>query len=136
MKLNITKWRPDTCGCEIDYQWDADEPVETRTHTATNVVTCPAHSGTTVEVHTKLLKENQGKNKAIGKIMEDVDMADDVVDEKGNVTKKFKPGKDVKWSFDANRVLELDIIGVDEAKKQSLLKEAEKAVTKGEVKLK
>ena len=80
--------------------------------------------------------ENQGKNKAIGKIMEDVDMADDVVDEKGNVTKKFKPGKDVKWSFDANRVLELDIIGVDEAKKQSLLKEAEKAVTKGEVKLK
>lgn len=135
MKLNITKWHPDTCGCEIDYQWDADEPAETRTHTAVNTVTCAFHSGTHTEVHAKVIKENQNKNKAIGIIMDDPDMAEDVLIN-GETQRRFKLGKDVRWSFDTNRVLELDIIGADATLKDKLLKDVEKVVAKEDVKLK
>lgn len=33
-KMNITTWHPDTCGCEIHYEWDTETTEAERTHTA------------------------------------------------------------------------------------------------------
>jgi hypothetical protein len=42
--LKTTLWRPDTCGCEVEYQWDTGQPLDTRVHTPSGVwVLCSAH---------------------------------------------------------------------------------------------
>lgn len=128
MKLNITKWRPDTCGCEIDYQWDADEPAETRVHTPVRTVTCAFHTGTKEKVYEDVKNENKNKNLVVNTVMKDADIAEDIPDGKGGTIRKVKAGKDVKWSFDANRKLEIEVLGVDQKKKDDILTELNKIV--------
>ena len=127
MNLTVTKWRPDTCGCEIDYEWDKDAPAESRIHSAKNVITCEFHAGTKELVFEKVKTENTNKNKVYNKVLEDNDIAEDVV-MGGGTTRKLKPGINVKWSFDPNRKLEVEIIGVDQVKKDSIATEIAKVV--------
>src|SRR5919109_3126343 len=44
MAIQTTKWHPDTCGCEIDYQWDDTTPEATRQHTIVAVNYCGQRS--------------------------------------------------------------------------------------------
>ena len=61
----ITRWSPDTCGCVIDFEWDTNDP--NAPHVGKTVVSaCECHpSEDAVTHHSKLLEENQGKNKAL-----------------------------------------------------------------------
>ena len=73
MTIQITRWSPDTCGCQIDYQWDDTVPQDERVHTVSNIVkACPIHAGQlSKESHyAEVVNENQSKNKAIGLILQ------------------------------------------------------------------
>ncbi len=43
MKIQRTRWKPDTCGCIVEYTWDSDLPEDKRVHTVHSVNTCKEH---------------------------------------------------------------------------------------------
>lgn len=66
-----TTWRPDTCDCELFYEWDTDHPEDVRVHTP--VETHPhghgtrrckkhAHLADVNSLHDNVLAENRAKN--------------------------------------------------------------------------
>ena len=115
MAIKITRWRPDTCDCELEYEWDDSQSEDVRTHTISNVLkACPAHAGEPDKVkhYNNVLGENQRKNIVFGKILESVPTATrDKLQEDGSTVKDLKLGKEYKWSFDAQRNLVIDLVG-------------------------
>lgn len=65
--LQTTTWRPDTCGCTIQYTWDDAIPGEQRSHRLVRVEKyCPAHAGLDEQsCYEACLFENQCKNQAL-----------------------------------------------------------------------
>ena len=68
-RVNITDWRPDTCGCSLAYVWDRktmDTPEE-REHVAFEACPCEHHSrhGSIANIHRSVVAENRGKNQAV-----------------------------------------------------------------------
>ena len=62
---NVTRWYPDTCGCVIDFEWDTDNPNDTPVG-KTVVKACEYHPlEDAVSHHSTIIQENQGKNKAL-----------------------------------------------------------------------
>jgi hypothetical protein len=60
---HTTTWRPDTCGCVIDIEWDdGDAP---RVHKAKRVSPCPDHQGDAEAVFAAVLDENRRKNSVL-----------------------------------------------------------------------
>jgi dihydrodipicolinate reductase len=119
----ITRWRPDTCECEIEYEWDDSVPAEKRTHAVSRVIKkCAAHEKTATheEHYEKVLGENQRKNIFYAKMLEMKALADEVTDEDGRVTKVLKKGLQYKWHFDANRNLVVDTTGFPAKEKKAL----------------
>jgi hypothetical protein len=98
--IHTNIWKPDTCGCEIEYTWDDSVTQEERVHTfKKHNKVCNSHQNKSGEVlYTQVLGENQGKNKALGKITEHFP----------ELTEDVKQGL-VKWSFDANRKLKIEV---------------------------
>lgn len=43
MTIQTTRWRPDTCACVIDFQWDDTTPDIGRVHTASYIEACDPH---------------------------------------------------------------------------------------------
>lgn len=102
MRMTKNTWRPDTCGCVLEFEFDADEPEETRVHTPTKVVkACQHHpDGAGPEAHhAAVLAENQLKNRALNEVL-------------AQIPDELK--KDVSWSLDAERKV---IISVPESEK-------------------
>jgi hypothetical protein len=93
--IRTTKWRPDTCGCEIEYSWDDSIPQDQRTHSISKVnsvcVLHPQHAGDPVNHFVALLDENSSKNIAMGILADNFPaIVKDVLDEDGNaVGKRF-----------------------------------------------
>lgn len=116
--LHTNIWNPDTCGCEIEYEWDDAVPPESRVHTSKKITrACPAHS--TIDIVDKhdhfatVLNENQRKNKLHGEIMEQFTELVDV-DEQGG--KHLKSNINYKFSFEGtgkNRILNVELEGAD-----------------------
>ena len=100
--IKTTTWSPDTCGCEIEYDWDTEVPQASRTHTLKQInKRCPAHSaGTLADEYAAVVDENTRKNILRGRILEDFS-ALAIVDGDGNVD--FADG--FSWSFDDQRRL-------------------------------
>ena len=121
--IKITTWRPDTCGCELEYEWDDTTTGDNRVHTFKRATRqCPAHAGLTPKnCYNNTLDENKRKNILFGEILEKMPS---VVQEKlqadGTKTKELKPGLEYKWSFDANRNLEVDLVGFSVAEKNEV----------------
>lgn len=66
--MNITRWKPDTCDCVIDYEWDASVPDVSRVHVYKDGTLCDIHKniGITKANHFNvILEENKRKNQAI-----------------------------------------------------------------------
>ena len=102
MTIKTTTWSPDTCGCEIEYDWDTEVPQASRTHTLKQINRrCPAHSaGTEAVEYAAVIDENARKNILHGRILDDFP-ALTKVDGDGN--KDFADG--FSWAFDDHRTL-------------------------------
>ena len=122
--IKVTKWRPDTCGCEIDYQWDDAQNEDVRTHTVFEVIkACPAHSGETDKnIHyAKVLDENKRKNIVLKEILDKIpSLVIEKEQEDGTLIKVLKKGVEYKWSFDVQRNLEVNLVGASLAEKNVL----------------
>ena len=120
---HITTWSPDTCGCELHYEWDDTLPEGQRVHTPVEEFIdssgnvrrskkCEHHKllATKEDHHTKILTENQGKNKVLASLMEaEPTLVETFTDKDGSVQKRFKPGSEPAWEFDATRKLVVTI---------------------------
>jgi hypothetical protein len=116
VNMKITRWRPDTCNCTIEYEWDKDLPAADRVHTGTAIVKdCPDHAGITdpVQFYDVIADENSRKNKIWNQLIDPANFPDIAeLDEQGNFT--FKNGEVVTWHFtgvDDARVLNVDLSG-------------------------
>lgn len=117
MTLKITRWSPDTCECVLEYEWDTDDPQETRTHTPVNVVkACPAHSAqeTVAQKFNKVNDENTRKNKVLKHALDNIDEIREEILDGGQPTGTYtlKNGTEFNWSFDNDRVLHVSITGL------------------------
>ena len=112
--IKKTQWSPDTCDCEIEYEWDTDVPAETRVHTAARMIkVCPEHEGTydpgddvktkAGKIFTHMLENNHRKNKLLAKAAELYpEIMETVTEGDGSVTIK---NIDFNWYWDDQRVL-------------------------------
>ncbi len=113
--IKTTLWRPDTCDCVISYSWDSEMPEDDRVHTVTTVHNaCVHHKNIEKTEHfNKVVGENTSKNKVYGVLLENFPELTEE-DEQGN--KRLKKGIEYKWSFDADRKLNVDIVGAQVSK--------------------
>ena len=118
--LRTTKWRPDTCGCEIEYEWDDSISDDQRVHSVKNILhPCKAHKNLDSVTHyNTILEENTEKNKLVGKVIE----LDD------SLTHKH-----IEWSYDEQRKIKLSINKESSLSKSDLKKELVKITDKVEI---
>jgi hypothetical protein len=108
-------WRPDTCGCEIEYEWDDSIPEKERTHTHKSTKLCPVHAHLTgnnnKDGYDAVFEENTRKNKANKEIMDACpELTEETIGKDGKSKGKvFKKIHKFNWNFDANRNLEVEI---------------------------
>lgn len=122
--MNTTTWRPDTCNCVIEYEWDPAVPQDARVHTARSAKPCAVHATIQalsghVGTHAAVLDENQRKNKVVGAARE---------------TNPTLTDDDVAWSFDAQRVLHVSLRGLPRQALNALQAKADTAHGVGKVK--
>lgn len=119
--IKTTRWENDTCGCVVDFTWDTDDPLETRTFTISDVVrACPAHdkiNNKTTHWNT-ILTENRSKNRVYGKIEELLPGVIEMVD--GKPTGNLLGGRSFTWTFDATRNLIVTLVNFSEAEKTTI----------------
>lgn len=122
MAINRNIWRPDTCECEIEYEWDGAIDPKDRIHTAAKFTPCAIHASISDKhlCYDAVLKENQLKNKVYGELLKDPDLTVDYVDMQGNFRKRLKNGVKFQWFFDNDRKLNIQLTGVDVSKKAAL----------------
>ena len=117
-------WRPDTCDCALEYEWDDAQDEATRRHSISRIVqACLAHATVmTAEQHYDIvLAENRQKNRLYGAILDSLPSAvrwreqDD-----GTTIRELQPGKEFGFSYDAQRRLVLDLKGFTEAERTVL----------------
>jgi hypothetical protein len=102
-------WRPDTCACVFEQEYDYSTKPQTLVSTKALTV-CPFHNGD----HDLVLDENQTKNKVLGKIIElHPELTVDIIEKGQVVGRELKDTIEYKWSYDQNRNLEVEFVGVD-----------------------
>lgn len=122
MTIRTTRWKPDTCKCVLEYEWDDTQ--EDPTFTIKTVANkCKDHSGISVDkaLYDTVLAENQMKNFVHKEIFDNTPTAvEEVIDVNGDTIKRIKPGKAYNWSFDTNRKLVVDLAGFTQDEKDSV----------------
>lgn len=123
-RMKITRWGPDTCECILDYEWDADLPLESRTFTIVGVFkTCDAHSGlaTIQQKFNQVKDENGRKNKVYGLIEQYLPSAfETVVNPDGTTYTVLAGGREFSWSFDVNRNILINLVNFTAQEKTTI----------------
>lgn len=135
LKKNI--WKPDTCECVLEYEWDDELSEDQRVHKISNVVKyCKAHDGLSHdECYNKVLSENKLKNKVLASVLtSDSLIAVSVKDEDGNSTSdlKLKAGITYSFSFDSERKLAVDFHGATLEQKTDALQKIDNSLSEEE----
>ena len=120
MAIKTTRWKPDTCACVIDYEWDTTLSEADRVHTAVNVIPCQVHAGlaTPQQRYDTALLHCRRKNRLREAIMENISgVRDTLTDQEGNTYYEFKPGKSVSWLLRVDGVYEITAVGFTDAQK-------------------
>jgi hypothetical protein len=70
--IKTTRWRPDTCGCLIEYTWDTDAPAGAKIYTPTFCEPCRAHLqlATLDGRYAAVVAENTKKNTTIARLVD------------------------------------------------------------------
>lgn len=126
MAIHTTRWRPDTCECVIEYQWnDQDDPI---VHTVSNVINCAYHSGTISEIFAAVTLENQEKNIALNYIAQELP-AFAIVDG-SNVSPNLEL---ISFTYDQSRVLLITAVGMSAQEKSDMKTGIEAIIGTGKV---
>lgn len=105
MTIQTTNWAPDTCGCQLKYEWDDAVPENQRV-TSLSVVnkSCPYHSAllpNQLIVYNTIMDENQKKNNSLQVAVDTIpqSLADTVINPDGSTTNYLKSSVAYNWSF-------------------------------------
>ncbi len=112
--IKTTTWRPDTCGCELEYTWDSESDPSTRVHTGSNIVTvCALHQGMDTATHYSTVSEhNTRKNKIRAAIETNFpSLFNTVTASDGSTSLTLKPQYGFAWKYDENHVLTITLSG-------------------------
>lgn len=109
--IKTTRWSPDTCECVVEYEWDTEQLVTSRSHTGKNVVTaCPRHSAPTPDAHFNVVvNDNKLKNDALKVLVANYPQLS-ITDEDGDT--KLDRSK-IQFYLNMERILELTISDTD-----------------------
>jgi len=126
--IRETTWSPDTCQCILSYSWDDTEAEDVRQHTfSKGIKLCSEHERLKLSgksLYTAVVSENTRKNGTLERL---------------RLAAQLSEGADVpcKWSFDAERVLELDLqqIALTSAKKSTLQAELDTVFGENKVRI-
>lgn len=120
MKMNVTRWSPDTCKCVFEYEWDSDLSADSRVHTLKNVVNaCSEHQilkNNSANHYAGVLDENVRKNKVHGQLLTVSSLSEIFTNEDGSESLVFKKGIGFNFSWtglNENRVLNISIFGIN-----------------------
>lgn len=122
MAIQTTTWSPDTCDCELKYEWDDTKNEDERVHSISFVNrSCNSHRNllpNAVVTYSCVLDENNKKNKTLQTSLESApnQLADVFTGEDG-VTQYYQLKNNIIFSFSfsgtaPNRVLTVTFIGV------------------------
>ena len=114
MVIKIQTWRPDTCECVINQQYDDQaDPIVLTVHSVQN--RCSQHSSLTnnTDLYDVVNEENPRRNFAFGHILDNAPTPMYDLQEDGSRT--FKKGITVDWAYTGtipNRVLTITVTGI------------------------
>lgn len=116
--IHVNTWRPDTCECEVTFEFDDELPLETRTHVIKGCRNCSVHNGVAVPLNATMendrfapAEQNRRKNFAHGHALNLIPEIADTLDD-GSVA--LKKNVTLAWSWTGtgvNRVLTLIYTG-------------------------
>lgn len=121
MNIKRQLWTPDTCGCHVEEEYDADNPNSPMTCVGVRKK-CPAHAAVLdADLYGVLYANPDGDNKRKNRIHgmlfgyegPDLSLWQDVLTADGTV-RQFKSGIGFSWAFSgtgANRVITVTITG-------------------------
>lgn len=109
--IKTTRWKPDTCGCVIHYQWDSEATPETRTFSVVEQIPCPAHAGLPdmQAQYDAVCGENGRKNQFLAGALEGISQLRETTADGAVV---LKNGVSFNWSWDQSRVLHVSFSGI------------------------
>jgi hypothetical protein len=115
--IKTTVWKPDTCDCEVRFQWDTEDPNLQTEPTLTYVggQRCPLHSS--IQDHLGRIRDENGrKNQVENQILQTFAsvLGEEVDDGSGQLYLKWKGGITLNWHFEGegdSRVLHVSVSG-------------------------
>ena len=94
--IKTVRWRPDTCDCGIEYQYDNALADKDKVFSLKTIQKCSSHAGLGNQAaYNQVLKENKAKNYAY------------------NFAKEANPDlmpEDMSWSFNSKRVITVNFL--------------------------
>ena len=121
--IKTTTWRPDTCDCEVEYDWDTETSEDARVHTPKQFNRrCAPHQALSEQMQWgAVVDENRRKNIFEGIAVSLPRVGKDILDESGNVVERgFAAGVRFTWSFDVDRSLNVTLSGITVPEKSQL----------------
>jgi hypothetical protein len=119
MATKITRYKPDTCECILEYSWDDTTTEDQRVHTPTSIVQkCAAHQtipDTPTVFNTVVMDENPRKNLSLDEILQNAPSTAWYDIDATSGTRVFKKGITIDWTWSGtapNRSLALTITGI------------------------
>ncbi len=116
--IRRTTWRPDTCGCVIEFEWDDSQPEDSRQTTPVRGISvCSLHQDlNTQEQYNALIEDNSRKNKVEQMLAELLpELTDTVQDVDKNPVKVLK--KPLEHKYLPGRILEIKLPSEIQGKK-------------------
>lgn len=121
MDITHQNWKPDTCDCYVEEEYDRDDP--NAVMTCSKVISkCQFHTNVPDDdlygvLYSNPNGENKVKNLVHKFLLEEtsLSLSKDTVTKEGTIVKELKDGLDYVWSFsgqDEKRVLNIDVKGV------------------------
>lgn len=99
MPIQTTRWKPDTCDCVIEYDWDDSMESDKREHALKSINKCAFHNKLDdITAFETVMPENVLKNNAVIEVLASLPVL---------------KVEDVKFLYDSDRLLTLTIEGIN-----------------------